>query len=115
MTDDVVAVNRQLTRLSRRLAVASNEYTKASRKAADSRSDYDVSKAKAMLKELKTAVDRQAEATLTCETEMRAARIDEALRDAVKERLKALEAVLNATQTKASFLKAEMQLAGKGY
>jgi hypothetical protein len=91
-------------------------YFKACRKAADSRSDYDVSKAKAMLKSaLKTAVDRQAEATLTCETEMRSARVDEALRDATKERLRALEAVLNAMQTKASFLKAEMKLAGKDY
>jgi hypothetical protein len=64
---------------------------------------------------LKTAIDRQAEATLTCEVEMRAARIDEAVRDATKERLRALESVLNATQTKASFLKAEMKLAGKDY
>lgn len=116
MTDDIAAINRQLTRLSRRLAVASNLYRKECQKAAESRSDYDVSKAKTMLKSaLKTASERQAEATVVCETEMREARINEAMRDATKERLRALESVLNATQTRASFLKEEMRLAGKDY
>lgn len=90
MTDDIAKINTELKRLSRRLAVASNEYRKACREAA-------------------------AEATITCEPEMRNARIDEAMRDATKERLRALESVLNATQTRASFLKAEMKLAGRDY
>jgi hypothetical protein len=116
MTDDIAKISIELRRLSRRLAVTSNEFNKACRKAANSRSDYDLAKAKAMLKsELKTATDRQSEATVICEQEMRTARIDEAMRDATKERLRALEAVLNATQTKASFLKAEMKLSGRDY
>lgn len=64
---------------------------------------------------VKDSGDRQAEATITCETEMREARISEPLRDATKERMRALESVLNATQTRASFLKAEMKLAGQDY
>ena len=116
MTDDIAKISTELKRLSRRLAVTSNEYNKACRKAADSRSDYDLAKAKAMLKsEHKTAADRQAEATITCEPEMRTARIHEAMRDATRERLRALESVLNATPTRASFLKAEMKLAGQSY
>lgn len=116
MTDDIAKISTELKRLSRRLAVTSNEFNKACRQAANSRSDYDIAKAKAMLKSgLKTATERQSEATIICEQEMRTARIDEAMRDATKERLRALESVLNATQTRASFLKAEMQLAGKGY
>lgn len=116
MTDDIAKINQELSRLSKKLAITSNYYGKTSRKAADDRSTYDVAKAKAMLKsELKTAADRQAEATITCEPEMRAARISEAMRDAAKERLRALESVLNATQSRASFLKAEMKLAGKDY
>ena len=113
---EVIKINQELADLSRKLGLASNEYSKVCKDAAGFRSDYDVAKAKAMLKsELKTAADRQAEATITCETEMREARISEAMRDATKERLRALEAVLNACQTRASFLKAEMKLAGKDY
>ncbi|MFN2513395.1 MAG: hypothetical protein ABR568_18475 [Pyrinomonadaceae bacterium] len=113
---DVAKINQELADLSKKLAVASNEYSDACKAAANSRSDYDVAKAKAMLKSgLKTATERQAEATITCESVMRDARISEALRDALKERIRALESVLNAAQTRASFLKAEMKLAGRDY
>lgn len=116
MSDDIAGINKELADLSRKLAIASNEYGKACSEAATLRSDYDVAKAKAMLKSaLKTAADRQAEATISCETEMREARVSESMRDATKERLRALESVLNATQTRASFLKAEMKLAGRDY
>lgn len=107
---DLTKINQELLDYSRKLALASNEYTDACRKAANSRSDYDVSKAKTMLKSrLKTVGERQSEATEICEVEMRAARIDEAMRDALKERIRALLSVLNACQTRASFLKAEMK------
>jgi len=46
---------------------------------------------------------------------MREVRIAEALREALKERIRALESVLNACQTRASFLKAEMKLTGQNY
>ena len=113
---EVMKINQELASLSKKLAIASNEYSDACKKAAGARSDYDLAKAKATLKSsLKTASDRQAEATILCEAEMREARINEALRDATKERLRALESVLNATQTRAGFLRDEMKLAGKDY
>jgi len=113
---DVAKINQELTEFSRKLAVASNEYTEACLEAAIKRSDYDVAKAKAMLKsEGKTVSDRESEVTIVCETVMREARISESTRDALKERIGALQSVLNATQTRAAFLKAEMQLAGKDY
>src|SRR5678816_2076677 len=91
MGEDVARINQELCDLSNKLAIASNEYTEICRKAAESRSDYDVSKAKTMLKSsLKTATERQSEATIICEAEMREARIDEAIRDAMKERLRAV-------------------------
>jgi len=46
---------------------------------------------------------------------MRDARIAEAMRDALKERIRALQAVLNACQTRAGFLKEEMRMTGRSY
>lgn len=113
---DIAKINQELTDLSRKLALASNEYTEACLDAAIKRSDYDVGRAKGLLKsEGKRVIDRESEATVICETVMRDARIAEAVRDALKERIRALQSVLNATQTRAAFLKAEMQLAGKDY
>ena len=107
---DTVKISQELVDYSRKLAIASNEYTEACRKAANDRSSYDVEKAKAMLKsKLKTVGERQSEAALLCEEIMREARVSEAMRDALKERIRALESVLNACQTRASFLKAEMK------
>ena len=112
---DQVQIDNELKRLSKALAEGSNEYTKLCREAAETRDDYELAKAKAMLKIGKdTKVDlMKAEATLIVEAEMRAAHIAEAQREAMKERIRALEAVLNAVQTRASFLKEEMKLAGR--
>ena len=108
---DVAKMMGELTDYSRKLAVASNEYTDACQSAAIRRSDYDVAWAKALLRSDGSAKDvREAEAVQVCETEMRDARIAEALRDALKERIRALEAVLNATQTRSRFLEHEMKL-----
>lgn len=113
---DQAKINQELLDYSKKLAIASNEYTDACLQAAIKRSDYDVEWAKGMLKvEGKTVSDREAEATIICEYVMREARIAESMRDGLKERIRALQSVLNATQTRAAFLKAEMQLAGKDY
>jgi len=112
---DQIQINNELIRISKALAEASNEYTRLCRDAAETRDDYEISKAKAMLKvgrDMK--VDQmKATATLTVEAEMRAAHIAEAQREAMKERIRALEAVLNALQTRAAFLRAEIGLAGR--
>jgi hypothetical protein len=113
---DVAKINQELLDYSKKLALASNEYANACKEAAGLRSDYDIAKAKAMLRStLKTVAERQCEAIITCEAVMRDARISEAMRDALKERIRALESVLNAAQTRASFLKSEMKMAGKDY
>ncbi len=113
---DVATINAELMKFSQRLATAVNEYDVACKDAAEKRTDYDVQWAKTLLKsQLKTVSERNSEAVVICESAMRDARIAEAMRDALKERIRALEAVLNACQTRAAFLKEEMKLAGKDY
>lgn len=107
---DVAKITQELVSLSKKLALASNDYTDACREAADKRSTYDVERAKELLRTKgKTVGEREAHVSIVCESVMRDARISEAMREALKERLKALTATLNATQTRASFLKAEMK------
>lgn len=113
---DVAKISAELARYSEKLAIATNQYSDACRDAAEKRSTYDVEKAKALLRsKLDTVSERQAEAVISCEVVMREARIAESLREALKERVRALEAVLNATQSRAGFLKEEMRLTGRSY
>lgn len=107
---DVSKINAELLDFSRKLAVASNEYTDACTDAANKRTDRDVQWAKELLKSTgKTVSEREAEVMIICESVVRDCRISEAMRDALKERIRALQGVLNATQTRASFEKAEMK------
>ncbi len=109
--NDVAKMMAELTDYSRKLAIASNEYTDACRDAANRRTDYDVQWAQGLLRASGgTVSERQASTTLVCKDAMREARIAEAMRDALKERIRALESVLNATQTRARFLEGEMKL-----
>ncbi len=113
---DVAQINGSLIKTSKRLAIASNKYTKACQDAAERRTEYDVQWAQELLRASGDTVgERQANTTIVCRESMREARIAEAMRDALKERLRALQAILNATQTRASFLKEEMRLTGKDY
>lgn len=114
--NDIAQINGSLIKTSRRLAVASNKYARACREAAEKRTDYDVQWAQELLRAPgETVSERQANTTLICRDAMREARIAEAMRDATKERIRALTAILNATQTRAGFLRDEMKLAGKDY
>jgi hypothetical protein len=116
MGDDVARINGELVDTSERLTIAVEEYVDACRDAATKRSDYDVAWAKSLLKsQLKTIAERESEAVIACEASMREARIAEAMRDALKGRIRALEAILNSVQTRASFLKEEMRLTGRTY
>jgi hypothetical protein len=65
--------------------------------------------------QLKTVAAKDSEATVICEKVMLDARIAEGLRDATKERVRALQAILNSVQTRAAFLKEEMRLTGRSY
>lgn len=116
MGEDVAKINSELVRYSQSLAIAVNEYSDACRDAAEKRSTFDLERAKSLLRSsLKTVAERESEALVVCESSMRDARIAEAMRDALKERIRALESVLNACQTRAAFLKEEMKLAGRDY
>jgi thioredoxin-related protein len=116
MGEDVAKINSELVKYSQSLAMAVNEYSDACRDAAEKRSTFDLERAKSLLRSsLKTVAEYGSEALVVCESSMREVRIAEALREALKERIRALESVLNACQTRASFLKAEMKLAGQNY
>jgi hypothetical protein len=113
---EVNEINRTLTRLSRRIAVASNKYVRACRTAAEKRTEYDVTWARQLLKaQGETVSERQSSTTILVKDEMLAARIAEGERDALKERLRALQSVLNAVQTRARMLSDELKLSGKDY
>ena len=114
---DQIAIDNELQRISKAIQIASNEYSDLCRDAAETRDEYEVAKAKSMLKaDSKLKVDQmKAQTLLTCESQMRSAHIAEAKREAMKERLRSLQSVLNALQTRAGFLKAEMQMAGRNF
>lgn len=113
---EVTRISGELIAFSARLETAVSEYDKACRDFADRRTDYELARAKAILKSTAaTAGAREAEAVIACESAMRESRIAEGLRDALKERIRSLQAMLNATQTRAAFLKQEMRLTGRDY
>lgn len=113
---DVSKINDELRQYSQRLAVAVSEFDVACKDFANKRSDYEIARAKAFLRsDAKTAAAREAETILACEIEARESRIAEGLCSALKERIRSIQSVINAAQTRASFLKSEMKLAGRDY
>jgi hypothetical protein len=108
---DVAQISQELIEFSKKLAIAVNEYDRSCADAANKRTDRDVRWAQELLKSQgKTVSEREAEVMIICETVVRDCRIAEAMRDALKERIRALQSVLNATQTRAAFLKAEIKM-----
>lgn len=101
---DLVKIDAELQRLSKALAVAVNEYESVAVEAAELRSQYDVSWAQALLKfrfeKDSTEAIKKALATEVCAAEMTQARVKEAMRDALKERIRALEQVLSVQQSR---------------
>lgn len=104
---DLINIEEELVRLSSALNLLSEEFEGLCRIAADARCDYDVAWAKAMLahdaKGMTVAV-REALATETCQKLMREARVAEAIRDAAKERIRALESLLTVHQSRLRWL-----------
>jgi hypothetical protein len=100
---ELVKINNELNRLSVALAKAVNDFDDVSREAAELRSAYDVKWAQCLLKfrfEDATEAVKKAMATEACQHEMTATRIKEASRDALKERIRALEQVLSVQQSR---------------
>ncbi len=103
--NDLVSIERELVRLSSALDQLTDEFQGLCRVAADARCDYDQEWAKALLRaDEGTQKIKEAEATRACEKYMREARIAEAIRDAAKERIRALESMLTVHQSRLRFL-----------
>ena len=105
---DLINIERELVRLCSALDLITTEYEGLCRVAADRRTDYDVSWAKALLgfktdKGITVAI-AEAMATESCAAQMREARIAEAIRDAAKERIRALQSQLTVHQSRLKFL-----------
>ena len=102
---DLVSIDRELTRLCEALNLLVDEFEGLCRTAADSRTTYDIEWAKALLgADEGTQKIKEAEATLVCKNYMTEARIAEAIRDAAKERIRAIESMLTVHQSRLRFM-----------
>ena len=103
---DIISIHKELMRLSKALAEAVNEFRTAAIDAAEKRSEYDVLWAQSMLETPDDYTQKLKEslATKACAVEMTQARVAEANRDALKERIRALEAVLSVQQSRLRYL-----------
>lgn len=104
---DLINIEQELVRLAGALDLLTTEYEGLCRRAADARTDYDVAWAKALLKidqKGTTVAVREAIATEICATLMREARTAEAIRDAAKERIRALQSQLTVHQSRLRWL-----------
>ncbi len=103
---DIISIHRELMRLSKALAEAVNQYSDGAKDAAEKRTAYDVLWAQAMIEadDDWTQKIKEAQATKACATQMLEARVAEAIRDALKERIRALETVLSVQQSRLRYL-----------
>ena len=97
---ELITIANELNRLSGALRAAIVGFEASIKEAADARTEYDVQWAKAMLSQAEgTVKEKEADATLVVKDLMRTARIAEANRDAYKERIRAIEAILSVQQS----------------
>jgi hypothetical protein len=100
MGADLISIAEELNRLSGALRTAIVGFEASIKESADARTTYDVEWAKALLSQAEgTVKEKEAEATLIVKDLMRTARIAEANRDAYKERIRAIEAILSVQQS----------------
>ena len=100
MSAELISIAAELNRLSSALRVAVAGFETSIKEAADARTTYDVEWAKALLSQTEgTIKEKESEAVLIVKDLMRSARIAEANRDAYKERIRAIEAVLSVQQS----------------
>lgn len=106
---DLINIEEELVRLSTNLNDLTQDFEGLCRVAADARCDYDVAWAKAMLtfktsERGATVAVLEAMTTDACKGQMREARVAEAIRDAAKERIRALESLLTVHQSRLRWL-----------
>lgn len=102
---DLIQIDKELVRLAQSLGTAVDEYETVCREAAESRSEYDIAKARALLKAAGSSRElREAEATLLVGDQMLNCRIKENLMGALKERIRALQSVISVQQTRLRYL-----------
>lgn len=112
-------LNRRLIEHSKELMERSKEYSDLAHDAVMSRNSYDMAKSRARLvvrtdplMSKWTVAEKDAQVLILCESEMVSARVSEAMLDACKMRLRAVEASLGAIQSQAKLLRTEVSLAG---
>src|SRR5215472_264903 len=102
MSDDLISIHKELSRLNHKLGEAIEQYGEASQKAAELRSEYDILYADCIL----TAPDeatlkiKDALAVKACAQEMTQARIAEAKVDYLSKRIRAIETAISSTQSR---------------
>ena len=106
---DLINIEHELVRLAKNLDQLTEEFQGLCRVAADARTDYDLQWAKELLRINDTEGDttqkvKEAMATKICATAMREARVAEAIRDAAKERIRAIESLLTVHQSRLRWL-----------
>lgn len=105
MSNDLINIEQELVRLGSALDSLTEEFDGLCRNAANFRSDYDIEWAKALLKaDEGTQKVKEAEATLVCQKHMREARVAEGIRDAAKERIRALQTLITVHQSRLKWL-----------
>lgn len=105
---DLINIENELVRLAKNLDSLTEEFQGLCRVAADSRTDYDLAWAKELLRindtEDATQKVKESMATQICAKLMREARVAEAIRDAAKERIRAIESLLTVHQSRLRWL-----------
>ncbi len=97
---ELIRINNELTRLSKSLALAVGQFEVAIKEAAEKRTDRDVRWAQELLKaDGKTVAERESEVMIICQSFVRECRIAEAMRDGLKERIRAIESVISVQQS----------------
>lgn len=102
---DLIQIDQELVRLAQALGTATDEYETVCREAATARSDYDIAKARALLRADGSSRElREAEATIATRDQMTECRIKENLMGALKERIRALQTAISVQQTRLRYL-----------
>lgn len=107
MSGDLISIERELVRLGTNLDDLTQEFEGLCRRAGDTKTDYEVASAKALLYETNkkdTVKVRDSEALLICEHELRESRIADAIMKAAKARIDSLQSLLTVHQSRLRWL-----------